>query len=96
MHYLTWTKEMEDQLREVYDKLPIKKVVRMFGGTELGIRAKASRLGITRKIKKYTKENKEDMLRLKRIGLSYPSIAEIYETSGGAVYRIVKQQEKIK
>lgn len=94
MHYLTWTKNMENELRKVYHKKPIAEVVRMFGGTERGIRAKASRLGITNKIQRFEREDKEAMVRLKKIGLTYEGIAKIYNTSGGAIYRIIKGEEK--
>lgn len=52
MHYITWTKEMEDFLIKNYNKTPINKLTSKFGASKGAIRTKASRLKITNRRKK--------------------------------------------
>lgn len=56
MHYITWTKEMEDFLIKNYNKTPINKLTSKFGVSKGAIRTKASRLKITNRRKKEMKK----------------------------------------
>ncbi|MGL5962884.1 MAG: hypothetical protein ACRCZ2_00575 [Fusobacteriaceae bacterium] len=86
-----WTLEQEEDLIKNYKKVPLKRLSSKYGCTEAAVIQRAYRLGISNKTGRLTQEQKDEILELRKKGLTYAVIADMVDTTPGSTFRLCKK-----